>query len=102
MSTDGNIDDFPLQVPQEVSDAMNALAMTFNELTIKNEPMPFSLCHYTDFGGLNGILKSKSLWATYSRTLNDGTEQLHGQRVVNAFIKAHLKAKVDEDYIYQV
>ncbi|HEY4359517.1 MAG TPA: DUF2971 domain-containing protein [Bryobacteraceae bacterium] len=94
--------DFPLPAPPEIVEAMGALGLEFHEITIKNEPMKFSLCHYTNFEGLNGILKHHSLWATYSRTLNDGTEQLHGQRVVNAFMKAHLKRDVDEDYLHQV
>lgn len=33
-----------------------------------------SLFHYTSVGGLNGILKSKSLWATNALYLNDATE----------------------------
>jgi hypothetical protein len=40
------------------------------------------LYHYTDFNGLKGILASHSLWATYSRTLNDGSEQRFGETVI--------------------
>jgi hypothetical protein len=48
---------------------------------------PTTLCHYTDFGGLQGILQSGALWATYSQTLNDGSEQEYGLQTVNRYIE---------------
>jgi hypothetical protein len=56
------------------------------------------LCHYTDFGGLDGILASKSIRATFSRTLNDGTEDVFGKHVVNKFIKG-VKTAMNESYV---
>jgi hypothetical protein len=47
---------------------------------------PDRLCHYTDFRGLQGILETQALWATYTQTLNDGSEQAYGLKVVNDYI----------------
>jgi hypothetical protein len=47
---------------------------------------PDTLCHYTDFGGLHGILQTGAIWATYTRTLNDGSEQEYGLKIVNDYI----------------
>ncbi len=38
------------------------------------EPLPNFVYHYTDVGGLIGILSSKRLWATDYRFLNDSSE----------------------------
>jgi len=43
---------------------------------------PATLCHYTDFGGLQGILAAGALWATDCRTMNDASEQQYGGTVV--------------------
>jgi hypothetical protein len=51
-----------------------------------SDGFPGRLCHYTDFGGLKGILETGALWATYSRTLNDATEQQYGERVVRDYL----------------
>ncbi len=51
---------------------------------------PF-LYHYTDFAGLNGILKTNELWATHIRFLNDQTEYLHAQRYVESFLVPDIK-----------
>lgn len=47
---------------------------------------PDRLCHYTDFRGLQGILETHTLWATFTRTLNDGSEHTYGLKVVNDYI----------------
>lgn len=39
---------------------------------------PDILFHYTNFGGLNGILQSRKLWATDIRYLNDAHELSYG------------------------
>lgn len=43
-------------------------------MTISLEELPSQLYHYTTAQGLEGILKSQSLWATNYRFLNDYTE----------------------------
>jgi Protein of unknown function (DUF2971) len=50
---------------------------------LKPSILPSNLYHYTDFVGLQGILESGVLRATYSRTLNDGSEQEFGEAVVS-------------------
>ena len=50
-------------------------------LPYQHQP-PRRLYHYTDFGGLDGILKSQSLWATHLAYLSDATELVHGRSLV--------------------
>lgn len=45
-------------------------------------PLPQALYHYTDAGGLYGILTKKALWATDYRFLNDTAEVALGDNVV--------------------
>lgn len=47
---------------------------------------PEKLCHYTDFRGLQGILETGVLWATYTQTLNDSSEVEYGQKVVEDYV----------------
>jgi hypothetical protein len=61
----------------------------YTDVTLGDGPPP-ALYHYTDFSGLQGILRSHCLWAAYSRTLNDKKEQLHGDETVDAFIRTKL------------
>ncbi len=59
-------------------DSVNSLNSIYNP-----EPPPSGiLYHYTDFAGLQGILESHALRATYNRVLNDASEQLHAERVL--------------------
>ena len=51
-----------------------------------SDGIPQTLCHYTDFAGLQGILQTGSLWATDSRTLNDSSEQSYGEKVVRDYL----------------
>jgi hypothetical protein len=53
-----------------------------------SDGFPDRLCHYTDFGGLKGILETGSLWATYSRTMNDASEQQYGEKLVGDYLAA--------------
>ncbi|MCB0925688.1 MAG: DUF2971 domain-containing protein [Mycobacterium sp.] len=48
---------------------------------IRDDDLPESLYHYTDVGGLHGILKSKKLYATHVAYLNDSQETLYGMQV---------------------
>ena len=47
---------------------------------------PDTLCHYTDFWGLKGILEAGALWATYSQTLNDDSETEYGLDVMREYV----------------
>jgi hypothetical protein len=48
--------------------------------------------HYTDLGGLQGILQRHDLWLTHSRYCNDDEEITHGLRVVTETIKRQIDA----------
>ena len=44
------------------------------------------LYHYTDLGGLNGIITSHDLWLTHSRYSNDEAEMTHGYGVARQVV----------------
>lgn len=52
-----------------------------------------ALYHYTDLGGLQGILQSDDLWLTHSRYLNDDEEITHGYRIVKTVIEEEQERK---------
>lgn len=54
------------------------------------QPTPDLLFHYTDTNGLYGILRSRSLWATHFRFLNDATEFVYGHQMVAEYIASQL------------
>lgn len=59
-------------------DKINSLSAIYNP-----EPPPDDvLYHYTDFAGLHGILESHNLRATYTKVLNDASEQVHAERAL--------------------
>lgn len=45
--------------------------------SMTTKPGPSTLYHYTSMGGLLGLAKSRELWASNIRYLNDSTEYLH-------------------------
>jgi hypothetical protein len=51
-----------------------------------NQPdvLPADLYHYTNVGGLHGILEKQQLWATHVTYLNDSQEFLLGMGVIDA------------------
>jgi hypothetical protein len=51
-----------------------------DELMPPRPALPESLFHYTDAAGLQGILKSRQIWATDCRYLNDREEMQVGRR----------------------
>jgi len=63
---------------------LNAVIRKWNQL---HDPaqIPELLYHYTTFDGLQGILKENALRATYSRSLNDGSEWEFGKSVVSKY-----------------
>lgn len=50
-------------------------------LILESSSVP-RLYHYTDLGGMIGIVSTNDLWLTHSRFSNDDEELTHGQRVV--------------------
>ena len=58
---------------------------------VASHKAPSKLYHYTDFAGLNGILTSHRLWATYGKTLNDASEREFGERAVVSRLESHLE-----------
>ncbi len=46
--------------------------------------------HYTDLGGLAGIVGSQDLWLTHARFSNDDEEMTHGYGVVRSVIEQRL------------
>lgn len=65
---------------------INALNTFLESIGSYNPELIFGLApdqplyHYTDLGGLQGIVKNHDLWLTHSRYLNDEEEMTHGYR----------------------
>jgi hypothetical protein len=55
------------------------------------------LYHYTDLGGVAGILEKQDLWLTHSRYLNDEAEMNVGHDVAKAVIDKALESEKDKD-----
>ena len=51
------------------------------EPIIEDDDLPEHLYHYTNAGGLHGILESNSLYATHAAYLNDWQELLYGMQM---------------------
>lgn len=51
-------------------------------------PIPDTLWHYTTFAGFQGILHSKTIWATEYRFLNDSEEFSHARTLAEKLVEA--------------
>lgn len=49
---------------------------------------PARLYHYTTAEGLQGIVSSRTVWATNAAYVNDSSELTHGYRIVKAWLEA--------------
>lgn len=56
---------------------------TLNDVYNPAAPTHGVLYHYTDFAGLQGLLESHNLRATYNRVLNDGSEQAFAENLMS-------------------
>src|ERR1017187_3396179 len=50
---------------------------------------PENLYHYTNAIGLQGIVKSKSLWASDLHFLNDRSELIYGHNLIRNYLLSH-------------
>lgn len=55
--------------------------------------IPSTLYHYTNAGGLHGMLSGNSIWLTHSRYLNDSSEIEHTASITREVISDVLKEK---------
>lgn len=71
---------------------IEALRARASGLLCVNDAPPARLFHYTDAGGLIGLLSSRAVWATDARFLNDSTEvSLAREVVINAASSVDVK-----------
>ena len=85
-----NLDDNLKRLAHEVNaKVMARLSVPLQEM-FEADGYPDKLCHYTDFAGLKGILESNAFWATSTRTLNDGSEEKYGTKVVTDYVETLL------------
>lgn len=73
------------------------------ELILESSSVP-RLYHYTDLGGLIGIVTTNDLWLTHLRFSNDDEELTHGQRIVAQTLAEEQHSAVDEklEFLRQV
>jgi hypothetical protein len=69
---------------QSRNELFNRLVSAWNHLHDSSK-IPDLLWHYTTFEGLIGILHDNALRATFSQTLNDGSEWAFGKEIVKRF-----------------
>ena len=51
-----------------------------------SKPIPSTLWHYTSYAGFQGIVTSKTIWATEYRFLNDRTEFFHAKDLAQVLV----------------
>lgn len=66
-----------------IDDALIRSANQLSRIYNPEPPLGGILYHYTNFAGLQGILESHKLRATYNKVLNDATEQVHAEAVIS-------------------
>jgi Protein of unknown function (DUF2971) len=96
---DGNKCNLSEDLKRRARDAHKTFASAidpFLQAQFTSDGFPDRLCHYTDFGGLKGILETGSLWATYSRTMNDASEQEYGEKVVRDYLASLSGGSTDD------
>ena len=60
-------------------------------MSLPDPPLPDELYHYTNAGGLHGILEHNALWATHAAYLNDSQEFTFGMQLLLAELEASEK-----------
>ena len=66
------------------------------EMLESEKALPDVVYHYTDASGLEGILKSRSMWATHALHLNDPQEIKYGWRLFEKILRDCLRAASGE------
>jgi len=70
----------------EITSILIPEALPIFEKVTRKPPLPEILYHYTNGGGLLGILSSESIWATNARYLNDTSELNYGRILVSRVV----------------
>ena len=82
------------------------LGIDFREAGVSEifEDHPY-LYHYTDFGGLKGILETQTIWATHYKALNDFSEVEHMRSVLENWtlkiVNAVMRQKAKQRFKYR-
>ncbi|MEE6139854.1 DUF2971 domain-containing protein [Mycobacterium sp. 050128] len=77
--------------------ALHWASMPVSVPVIEDDPLPDEpLYHYTDAGGLHGILEKEALWATHAAYLNDSQEFVFGIQKIEAELRQLAQHPPDE------
>lgn len=60
---------------------------------------PETLFHYTSIHGAEGILTSKSIWASLLHFMNDSREWLYALDLVRQHLQRHIRAREDRNWL---
>src|SRR5437016_3144985 len=63
---------------------------------------PEVLYHYTNLRGLEGILRSRTLWATHIQHMNDRSEYLHFADMAVGKLKDILSRRTEPEFIREL
>jgi hypothetical protein len=64
-------------------------------------PITTTLYHYTDMGGLQGILTNEEIWFTDYRHLNDPNELMHGIGIAKSLLQQRSKQHGLRPFLFQ-
>lgn len=79
----------PIEKRTEILDAVNAEFSSYWAGLHSNPP--HTLWHFTDAGGLLGMLQNNQLWFTDAKFLNDYSEMSYALGVIESIINEHLE-----------
>ena len=79
--------------PEDPRDEVVQILAPLTENILRADGMPEILSHYTNFAGLNSILETGELWATYSQTLNDISEEKFGRQLVSGYVTPKIRSE---------
>jgi len=79
------------QLPEKLKKELEELFGELGDyLGLEDKNPEAALYHYTNFDGLKGILKTRCLWLTNHKYLNDPSEIEHGRQIILKVIKKRL------------
>lgn len=86
--------------PEEQRKELDKLHDDLNSyLNFKDGDPAEALYHYTSLDGLKGILKTRRLWSTDYRYLNDPSEIKHGKKIISDFFEGKFSQIQDKKLV---
>lgn len=91
-----------VEVSHEISQAIRQIGQIIREDYFEKCHVPPVLYHYTNYEGLNGILRDKKVWATHYKHLEDKTEMSYGDKLIVDHVCKRMKAPKLNLFLHEV